>query len=168
MTIPRSCTKAWIARGSLSAIGIAFAVACGKSGADGNASGVASVDASGGATPAVSPAHAPVSPLSAMDACKKLEAAGVAAQCKADKPTGLGIHASEAVAFELPALPNHGGAIFRFDSADDYDKTVKMFAAASLAGPHRYGNRDRLIFTQFNSEASADVGAKAKAAIDAL
>lgn len=103
-----------------------------------------------------------------MDACKKLEAAGVAAQCKADKPTGLGIHASEAVAFELTSLNNHGGAVFRFDSADDYDKTVKLFAAASLAGPHRYGNRDRLIFTQFNSEASADIGAKAKAAIDAL
>jgi hypothetical protein len=153
---------------ALAALAVAFAASCGKSGSDGSASGAGSADASGVATPAVSSARAAASPLSAMDACTKLEAAGVAGQCKAATPTGLGIHASEAVAFDLPSLQGHGGAVFRFDSADDYDKTVKMFAAASLAGPHRYGNRDRLIFTQFNSEASADVGAKAKAAIDAL
>jgi hypothetical protein len=108
-------------------------------------------------------------PPSAIEACHKLESAGVAANCRPDKPKGLGADASESAAFDLPSVPGHGGAVFRFETDEAYDSTVKSFDEAKvLAGPHRYGNRTRHIFTQFNDGASMEVGAKAKAAIAAL
>jgi hypothetical protein len=85
------------------------------------------------------------------------------------KPGGLGADAAEEVEFDLPSVPGHGGGVYRFDTEEAYDSTVKSFDDAKvLAGPHRYGNKKARIFTQFNDGASMDVGAKAKATVQAL
>lgn len=106
---------------------------------------------------------------SAMDVCKKLEAAGVAANCRVDQPNGLGAGAAEKVAFDLPSVPTKGGAVMRFEREEVYTSTESAFtAAAALAGPHRYGSKKALIFVQMNDKAPADVGQKAKAVVDGL
>lgn len=108
-------------------------------------------------------------PPSAMEVCHKLEAGGVASACRTGKPMGLGSDASEEVEFDLPSVPGKGGAVYGFDSDEGYDSTVRSFDGAKvLAGPHRYWNKKRRIFTQFNDGASMDVGAKAKAIISDL
>jgi hypothetical protein len=105
-------------------------------------------------------------PPTAMEACTKLEAVGVAAKCRPGKPGGLGANASEKADFDLPSVPDKGGAVYGFDTDEAYESTVKSFDGAKvLAGPHRYGNEKRRIFVQFNDGASMDVGAKAKTAI---
>lgn len=59
--------------------------------------------------------------------------------------------------------------MFQFDKSDGYDATEKAYgAAATLAGPHRYGNRNAQIFVQCNSGLSADHGAAVKKIVDAL
>lgn len=106
---------------------------------------------------------------SAPSVCQKLVETGVAANCRAGQPTGLGAAAVESAEFDLPSVPGHGGAVFRFDAEAPYDSTVAAFAkAAVLAGPHRYGSKRSLIFVQANEKLSADNGAKMKAAVDAL
>jgi hypothetical protein len=82
---------------------------------------------------------------------------------------GLQATASEVEDFDLPSVPGHGGSVMRFPNPEAYDAAVAAFAAmAALAGPHRYGSRKALIFVQMNEGASADIGAKARAAVDAL
>lgn len=107
--------------------------------------------------------------LTAMDACHKLEAAGVATNCKPDKPGGLGAAAVEQAVFDLPSVPGKTGQVLRFDRDDFYDNAVTAFGnAALLSGPHRYGSKKARIFLQMNKEAPLDVGQKAKAVVDAL
>ena len=105
----------------------------------------------------------------AMAVCKKLEAEGVASNCREDKPGGLGAAAVERAQFDLPSVPGEGGAIMRFDREEFYSSTEDAFGkAAMLAGPHRYGSKKALIFVQMNEGASLDVGKKTKAVVEAL
>ncbi len=104
-----------------------------------------------------------------MDVCQQLEAASVAANCRNSPPGGLGAAAVEDAAFDLPSVPGRGGMVLRFDKDETYDRTVDSFSnAAMLAGPHRYGSRKARIFVQMNEGASAEIGAKTKAVVDAL
>lgn len=105
----------------------------------------------------------------AMEACKKLEIAGVASGCHESKPEGLGSAAVERAEFSLPTVPDKGGSVYRFDKEDTYTSTVTAFEkVAMLAGPHRYGSAKTLLFLQMNEGASLEVGKRAKAVMDAL
>jgi len=96
---------------------------------------------------------------SALGVCNKLQANGIAANCRAEKPSGLGIAAVEKVSFELPSVPGKTGQVLKFNKAIDYESTVRAFdSVALLAGPHRYGAEKALIFVQLNASAPADVG----------
>jgi len=109
------------------------------------------------------------STTTAKSACESLAAVGVGTNCHETKPAGLGAAAIEAYAFDLPSVSGKTGRVLRFEKAEYYDSTVDSFAkAALLAGPHRYGNRGKLIFVQMNDKASLDVGKKAKAVVDGL
>ncbi len=106
---------------------------------------------------------------SALETCQKLEAAGIAAGCKADQPAGLGAGAKEKVAFDLPSVAGKTGAVFTFGDDAAFDATVGAFEkAAILAGPHRYGSKKALTFVQINNGLAAADGAKAKGVVDAL
>lgn len=106
---------------------------------------------------------------SAMSVCQQLEAGGVASNCRMGTPEGLNLAATEKADFDLPSAPGHMGSVLRFDKDETYDKTVAAYSsAAMLAGPHRYGSRATRIFVQMNSGAPENVGAKAKAIVDAL
>lgn len=108
-------------------------------------------------------------PVTPMDACHKLETAGVASNCHEGKPHGLAADANADIEFDLPSVPGHGGAVFGFDSDEHYDSTVKSFDDAKvIAGPHRYGNKKKRIFVQFNDGASMATGKTAKDVIDGL
>lgn len=107
--------------------------------------------------------------VSALDACKKLEADGIASGCKESAPGGLGAAAVERAEFSLPSVPDKGGQVLKFENEGAYTRTVGAFEeAAVLAGPHRYGSKSRLIFVQMNEGASLEVGRKAKGVVDAL
>jgi hypothetical protein len=108
-------------------------------------------------------------PLSAMDACRKLEQAGVAAGCREDKPEGLGASAIEKATFDLPSVPGKGGQVLRFGSDEAFRTTSAGFEKLALfAGPHRYGSPGTRIFVQFNNGASLEVGKKARSVIEGL
>lgn len=107
--------------------------------------------------------------VTAADACKKLEAAGVAANCHEEKPEMFAARAKQKYAFDLPSVPGKTGQVLSFADSDAYSATAKAFeSAAMLAGPHRYGSEKALIFVQMNTGASLDTGKKAKAVVDAL
>ena len=104
-----------------------------------------------------------------LEVCHKLEAAGVAAGCKTEQASGLGAAAAEKAAFDLPSVPGKTGQVLRFEKDEQYEATVNAFSgAAVLAGPHRYGSPKTRIFVQLNDKASGEVGARAKAVVDAL
>jgi hypothetical protein len=104
-----------------------------------------------------------------MAACKKLEAAGAAANCRAGQPKMLTALATEVAEFDLPGVAGKNGQVMSFKDSRDYNDTSEKFrAAAMLAGPHRYGSEKALIFAQLNDKAPPALGAKAKAVIDEL
>jgi len=106
---------------------------------------------------------------SAMDVCKKIEASGVGANCRASQPAGLGAGAAEKVDFDLPSVAGKTGQVLRFDKEETYRATELSYAnMGGLAGPHRYGSPKALIFVQMNEGLSADNGKKVKAIVDAL
>lgn len=108
-------------------------------------------------------------PTTAMDACRALEKAGVAANCREDKPGGLGAAAVENAQFDLPSVQGKTGQVMRFDREDAFTQTETAFMnAALLAGPHRYGNKKKMIFVQINEGLSLELGKSAKAAVDSL
>jgi hypothetical protein len=108
-------------------------------------------------------------PVAALEVCQKLVEAGLAANCHEAQPRGLAADARRQVDFDLPSVPGHGGAVFSFDTAEAYDATVKSFEGAKvLTGPHRYGSRKALIFTQLNDGLSMDLGDKVKALVEGL
>lgn len=104
-----------------------------------------------------------------MDACKKLESVSIAANCRPGKPTGIASNAVEKAEFDLLEVPGKSGQVLQFETAEAYDSAVKDFDQWKIVvGPHRYGNRDRLLFTQLNDGASMAVGKMAKDTIAAL
>lgn len=105
----------------------------------------------------------------AMEACKKIEAAGVAANCRASTPGGLGGAAVAKAEFDLPSVPGKTGQVLQLADDDAFVKTEQGFAgAAVLSGPHRYGNKAKGIFVQANIGLPAADGQKMKAAVDGL
>lgn len=105
----------------------------------------------------------------AMQTCQKLEAAGVASNCRAATPAGLAGAAAEKVDFDLVSVPGKTGQALRFDNEESYTKTVSAFtAAAALAGPHRYGSAKALVFVQLNDGAKPEVGTTAKGVVEGL
>ncbi len=108
-------------------------------------------------------------PPTPSEVCAKLVSAGVASNCHAETPAGLGGRAREEVAFDLPSVPGHGGGVYGFETDADYSSTVQSFeAAAVLAGPWRFGSAKARIFVQMNDGAKPEVGAKARAVVDGL
>lgn len=91
------------------------------------------------------------------------------ANCSVDEPSGLGIGATERYVFDLPSVPGEGGQVLVFDDANTYEKTVEAYAEmASLAGPHRYGNDQALVFVQINEGLSMQDGETVKSIVDDL
>ncbi len=106
---------------------------------------------------------------SAAEVCTALEKAGEVKSCVAGTPTGLGAGASAKSQGDLPTAAGKTCQVLQFASPESYDGAAKAFeAAAMLAGPHRYGNREKLVFVQCSSELAADHGSKIKAVVDAL
>lgn len=108
-------------------------------------------------------------PPSALGVCQRLYGAGVAANCHGGKPTGPGAAAVESADFELAEVPEHEGTVYRFDTADSYDKALDAFAAAVMAtASRRYGSRKALVVVQLSSDTPSDIAANAKAIVDRL
>lgn len=106
---------------------------------------------------------------SAKDICAKIEKRGLGVRCVKETPGGIGSAAIAKYGFELAATtsPDARGQVLQFRSVADYDATVKAFdSAAVLAGPHRYGNREALIFVQVNK--AFDQGSGMESLIEAL
>jgi hypothetical protein len=105
----------------------------------------------------------------ALAVCEKISAVGAGANCRADKPGGLGSAAKEKAVFDVPGVKDATGQVLNFDKASDYSATVKAFdAMAALAGRFRYGSESALIFVQMNSETPPEVGAKAEKVVSDL
>ena len=101
--------------------------------------------------------------------CSQIEDAGIGKNCAPGSTTGLAVAATGAYDFDLPSVPGEGGTVMIFDNADLYHKTVKSYAdAAFLAGPHRYGSENALIFVQINEGLSSSDGEKVKDIVDSL
>ncbi|HXN32369.1 MAG TPA: hypothetical protein VN894_10925 [Polyangiaceae bacterium] len=105
---------------------------------------------------------------SALDVCQKLQGAGVATNCQTMPPAGLGAAAVESAGFELTELPEHDGAVYRFDNPAAYDKAVDAFAASTIMGPNRYGSRKALVFVQISPDAPSDIAANVKRLVEGL
>jgi hypothetical protein len=87
----------------------------------------------------------------------------VAANCRPDAPTGLGVGAKEKAAFDLVNVKGNGGQVLAFDDEEKFGKTVDAFEAAKmLAGPHRYGSKKARVFVQMNDETPATDGTKVR------
>jgi hypothetical protein len=103
------------------------------------------------------------------DVCQKLVSAGAVSNCYHDTPINDFARAREKVGFELPEVTTNGGGVFAFDNADDYTATVKALEdEAQLAGLWRFGNKKARIFVYINKRAAPEVGAKARAVVEAL
>ena len=101
--------------------------------------------------------------------CSQIEDAGIGKNCAPENPTGLAVAATGAYDFDLPSVPGKSGIVMIFDNADLYRKTVKSYAdAAFLAGPHRYGSENALIFVQINEGLSSSDGQKVKDIVESL
>ncbi|XXX79181.1 hypothetical protein WMF30_10445 [Sorangium sp. So ce134] len=105
----------------------------------------------------------------AADVCAKLEAAGIAKNCRESKPLALTARAAQKYDFDLVEVPGKTGQVLTFAADEDYSATVEAFKAmAMLAGPHRYGNQKARVFLQMNDGASLDTGKKAQGVVDGL
>ncbi|MFD4183762.1 hypothetical protein [Rhodococcus sp. NPDC058514] len=115
---------------------------------------------------------APSSDPTSLDAaavCQMIVDLGVGANCTESEPGGLGIGADENYEFELPSVPGESGQVLVFSNSKIYDKTVAAFEdVASLAGPHRYGSSNALVFVQINEGLSAAEGQKVEQLVSGL
>lgn len=101
--------------------------------------------------------------------CAQIEDAGIGKNCAPGTAGGLAVAATETYDFDLPSVPGESGTVMIFDNADLYQKTVKSYDdAAFLAGPHRYGSENALIFVQINEGLSSSDGQKVKDIVDSL
>lgn len=140
------------------------------------AAGCSSDDAAAGPDPtsldaAASSESAALIPA-AVDAeavCQMIVRLGVGANCTESEPGGVGIGADANYEFELPSVPGESGQVMVFSDSKIYDKTVAAYAeVASLAGPHRYGSSNALVFVQINEGLSAAEGQKVEQLISGL
>lgn len=101
--------------------------------------------------------------------CQMIVDLGVGANCTESEPGGLGIGADENYQFELPSVPGESGQVLVFSDNKIYDKTVAAYdEVASLAGPHRYGSSNALVFVQINEGLSAAEGQKVEQLVSGL
>jgi len=103
------------------------------------------------------------------DACKKIEAAGLAKNCIEKKPGGLGAASDSTWSADLVEVPGEKLQVMHFPNEDTFTATVKSFeGAAFIAGPHRYSNKERRIFVQANNGLSLEGGKKLKSVVENL
>ena len=107
----------------------------------------------------------------AMDVCKKLEAAGVAANCQEKPaPSGPAAIAKERVIFDIPKIATElPGEVMTFNEDRDYLNTVKTYnALGTYNGMHRHGSAKRRVFVAIDGAAPPELAEKAKQVVDAL
>ena len=106
---------------------------------------------------------------SAMDVCVKLEGAGVAANCREGAKSGVAQAAKEVVEYDVPGLAGEGGVVMSFETSKTYDSTMRSYMElGSLNGKHRFGRKEKLVFTAINEQASEEAAAKAASVFEAL
>jgi len=106
---------------------------------------------------------------SAMDVCRKLEAAGVASGCKEGNATGVYSAAKQVAEFEVVGLTGLKGFALTFAQSATYDNTVRSYTElGSRSADHRAGNRKRLVFVTLPEQASADLSEKAEKVVGEL
>ncbi|MFD4268192.1 hypothetical protein [Rhodococcus sp. NPDC058481] len=136
------------------------------------AAGCSSDDAAATSDPTSLDAVATSDPTSldaAAAVCQMIVDLGVGANCTESEPEGLGIGADEKYEFELPSVPGESGQVLVFSDSKIYDKTVAAYdEVASLAGPHRYGSSNALVFVQINEGLSAAEGQKVEQLVSGL
>lgn len=121
------------------------------------------------ATPTADAAEPDSAELDASAVCEKIVELDVGKNCTKSEPAGLGIGAIEKYEFELPSVPGESGQILVFSDRKIYTKTVAAYdEAAALAGPHRYGSPNALVFVQINEGLSAAEGQKVERLVAGL
>lgn len=104
-----------------------------------------------------------------LEVCGKLQAAGELKGCAAEAPGGIGAAASAGASGDLPSVAGHSCSILSFKDEATFMQTEAAYqGAAMLVGPHRYGNKAKLVFVQCNDGLDAAHGAKIKAVVDGL
>lgn len=104
-----------------------------------------------------------------LEVCGKLQAAGEVSGCVEQAPAGLGAAAKSGAKGDLPSVAGKTCQVMSFGDEATFTQVVAAYeGAAVLAGPHRYGNKAKLVFVQCNSGLDAAHGAKVKAVVDGL
>lgn len=108
-------------------------------------------------------------PVDVKEACESLAKAVGGSGCKEDKPGGLGAAAWAKYAFDLEEPKGKTCQVLSFKKSADLEATEKAFdGQAALAGPHRYANKDALIYVQCNEGMPRPTGEKLEAALKKL
>jgi hypothetical protein len=106
---------------------------------------------------------------SAMSVCKKLEAEGVATNCRVGQKSGAAAVAKERVEFDVPKVGGKPGEVLVFAEEREYLITVSTYnRIGAYNGLNRFGSRDRLVFTAFSEHAAPELAEKAQKVIEAL
>lgn len=150
-------------------VALAALGAAGCSSDDAAPSSAPALDAAASSTSPVAAAGADPTSLDATAVCQMIVDLGVGANCTQSEPAGLGIGADEKYEFELPSVPGESGQVLVFSDSKIYNKTVAAYdEVASLAGPHRYGSSNALVFVQINEGLSAAEGQKVEQLVSGL
>lgn len=161
--------KAWRAVPLIVALAALGAAGCSSD--DAAPSSDPALDAAASSTSASTVATEGAGPtsLDAAAVCRMIVDLGVGANCTESEPEGLGIGADEKYEFELPSVPGESGQVLVFSDSTIYDKTIAAYdEVASLAGPHRYGSLNALVFVQINEGLSTAEGQKVEQLVSGL
>jgi hypothetical protein len=107
---------------------------------------------------------------SALEVCKKLEAAGIAENCREGQKYGASAIAKEKAEFDLPKIPtNRPSEVLTFNQDREFLNTVKTYNEfGTHNGMHRYGNSNRRVFVAIHEDAPAELADKAEKIVDGL
>jgi hypothetical protein len=107
--------------------------------------------------------------------CAHLARENIARGCERVIPQAPSARARLRIYFDLLSVTSEDesdrfdGSVMSFDDAEDFDSVVRGYEeAAFVAGPHRYGNRARLLFVQLNHDTPLEVGDRVRAMVEAL
>lgn len=107
--------------------------------------------------------------VTAAEVCGQLDAAGVAANCRAERPNGIGAAAAEKQVFDLRSSPGATGQVLRFESVQAYDRAAFTFDDVGVFNnTFRRGFPERRILVQMHESVSLDDARRARAVIDDL